>query len=832
MQEFVEKENIACLIGPLATAEALAIDDYIRDKQIPTLSVAAAEDMTQRKANPWFVRATSSSAQCSYPMGDYAAKELKYKRAAMIADDIAYGHELNAGFQRAFEDAGGKVVQKLWSPLVTPDYGTYIGQLKDNVDVIFIGFAGSNGFKFFKQYKEYGKTKPLLGGQTAVDEALLQQMGDEAIGLVSTCWYSAQIDTPTNKKFVDGMNRDYKVDPGFYAAATYTNAAVLEVGAQEDQRQDRGQERADGGTARKRQGRDRARPGELRQIRQRGRQRLYPQGREEGRQAGQHRHQDLSQRQPVLDLQSGRIPEASGVQSRELAGWQKSRAVTRARSPRATRAGILAQPQKSITMPSRGRKTMTVNRRSVIKGALAAGVATQVLKVPAAPAQAGPIRVGFLTIKTGPLASGGLQMEQGLTVFFKERNNMLAGRPVELHTADTAGNPAQARTKTQELVERLNVAVLIGPLAAFEALAIDDYIRSSRTPILSVAGAEDMTQRKPNPWFVRPSCTSAQTSHPLGDYAAKELKYKRVATIGDDFAFGHECVAGFQRAFEDAGGKVVQKLWTPLNAPDYGTYISQLKPNLDAVFTAHAGSNGFKFIRQLREYGNKIQILGGFTPVDESLLQQMGDDALGAITGNWYSAELDFPINKRFVEAIRRDYKVDPGVYAAETYLCGEVLDHAVKSDQRQGRGQGCLHEGAARRESAEHPARSGAVRRVRQCGRQRLHPQGREEGRQIRQRGDQDLSRRQPVLDLQAGRVPEESRSIRATIRRRRIWSSDRTLPLRRGGAIGFRSRERALSRPGEGSAPSSPHMLDPTSIGRGKANYRCSGSSGSSRR
>ena len=131
-------------------------------------------------------------------------------------------------------------------------------------------------------------------------------------------------------------------------------------------------------------------------------------------------------------------------------------------------------------------------------------------------------------------------MEQGLTVFFKERNNMLAGRQVELHTADTAGNPAQARTKTQELVERLNVAVLIGPLAAFEALAIDDYIRSSRTPILTVAGAEDMTQRKPNPWLVRPSCTSAQTSHPLGDYAAKELKFKRVATIGDDFAFGHE----------------------------------------------------------------------------------------------------------------------------------------------------------------------------------------------------------------------------------------------------------------------------------------------------
>ena len=229
MQEFVEKENIACLIGPLATAEALAIDDYIRDKQIPTLSVAAAEDMTQRKANPWFCRATSSSAQCSYPMGDFAAKELKFKRAAMIADDLAYGHELNAGFQRAFEDAGGKVVQKLWPPLNAPDYGSYIAQIKSSIDCLFIGFAGSNGFKFLKQYREYGGKLPILGGMTAIDESLLQQMGDDGLGCYSNCFYSAQIDTPTNKKFVDGMQRDYKVDPGMYASSTYTNGAVLEA---------------------------------------------------------------------------------------------------------------------------------------------------------------------------------------------------------------------------------------------------------------------------------------------------------------------------------------------------------------------------------------------------------------------------------------------------------------------------------------------------------------------------------------------------------------------------------------------------------------------------
>jgi branched-chain amino acid transport system substrate-binding protein len=324
---------------------------------------------------------------------------------------------------------------------------------------------------------------------------------------------------------------------------------------------------------------------------------------------------------------------------------------------------------------------MTITRRTVLKSALAAGVGAQAVRMPAVHAQPAPIRVGFLTIKTGPLASGGLQMEQGLVTFFKDRNNKMAGRPVELQTADTGGNPAQARTKTQELVERFNVHCLVGPLAAFEALAIDDYIRSSKTPILSVAGAEDMTQRKPNPWFVRASCTSAQPSHPMGEYAAKDLKLKRAIAIADDFAFGHENVAGFQRAFEDAGGKLVQKIFTPLNAPDYGTYISQLK-SADCLYTGHAGSNGLKLVRQLAEYGlkSKFTITGGFTPIDESVLQQMGEEGLGCYSGCWYSAELDNPINKKFVEAIRRDYKVDPGVYAAETYVSGEVLDYAVKS--------------------------------------------------------------------------------------------------------------------------------------------------------
>lgn len=320
---------------------------------------------------------------------------------------------------------------------------------------------------------------------------------------------------------------------------------------------------------------------------------------------------------------------------------------------------------------------MTVRRRTVVKGMLAASAlvaAPAILR-----AQGGPMKIGFLTVKTGPLASGGIQMEQGLTLYLKERNNTLAGRPVQIFTGDSAGAPAMARTKMQEFLERENIACLIGPLATAEALAIDDYIRDKQIPTLSVAAAEDMTQRKANPWFVRATSSSAQCSYPMGDYAAKELKYKRAAMIADDIAYGYELNAGFQRAFEDAGGKVVQKLWPPLVSPDYGTYIAQLKQDIDVVFIGFAGSNGFKFFKQYKEYGGKTPILGGMTAIDESLLQQMGDDAIGIISTCWYSAQLDNPENKKFVEGMNRDYKVDPGFYAAATYTNGAVLEAALK---------------------------------------------------------------------------------------------------------------------------------------------------------
>jgi branched-chain amino acid transport system substrate-binding protein len=323
---------------------------------------------------------------------------------------------------------------------------------------------------------------------------------------------------------------------------------------------------------------------------------------------------------------------------------------------------------------------MTFSRRRFVQ-ATGAGFAVSALGFPVlAPAQPEPVRLGLMTVKTGPLASGGIDMERALVQVLRERNNTLAGRKVELFVGDSAGVPAQARTKLQELVERDKIQVLIGPLAAGEALAADDYIRQQQLPTLSVAAAEDLTQRNANPWFVRGTSTSAQSAQPLADYCYKSLKFRRMAVIADDIAYGHEMCAGFQRVFEDEGGKVVQKMFSPLTVPDYATYLAQLKTNIDGIFLGFAGSNGFRWYKQFNEYGlrGKINVVGGMTAFDEAVLRNMGDEALGILTACWYSAELDNPLNRKFAAAFRTEWKYDPGFYAAATYVEGAVLEAAL----------------------------------------------------------------------------------------------------------------------------------------------------------
>ena len=332
--------------------------------------------------------------------------------------------------------------------------------------------------------------------------------------------------------------------------------------------------------------------------------------------------------------------------------------------------------------------TRKISRRTMLAGT-AAGAAAAAFKFPTpAIAQNAPFKLGLLTVKTGPLAQGGIQMEQGIVTYLKEKNYTFAGRKVDFISADSGGNPAGAKTKAQELIERDKVDSIVGPLAAFELLAITDYIAQQKTPLLSLAAAEDMTQRRPNPYFVRASATSSQAMHPMADYAAKELKLKDVITVSEDFAFGYEQMGGFQQTFEENGGKILKKLWPPIVTPDYTPYLAQIA-DCDGVCQGFAGSNPLRFMKQYVAAGLKYPVVSGETGGDDALMHSFGDEAIGMYSCCPYTLDLQNESNKRFVAAMQKDYKVDPGFYAAGLYINGMVVEAALektggKSDNKE----------------------------------------------------------------------------------------------------------------------------------------------------
>jgi branched-chain amino acid transport system substrate-binding protein len=296
-------------------------------------------------------------------------------------------------------------------------------------------------------------------------------------------------------------------------------------------------------------------------------------------------------------------------------------------------------------------------------------------------ASAEELRIGFLAPTTGIFAQIGKDMVDGFKMYLDEHNNKLGGADVKFIVEDEQGKPDTAVTKAKKLVLQDKVDFFVGGLLASTGYALAPVSTAEKVMyISSTAAADDLTQRDlpKYPYFIRTSWTSSQPSHPFGQWACDQ-GFKTVAAIGADYAFGYEVVGGFQRAFEACGGKVVQKVWVPLSAKDFGPYIPTLKTNADRIFSLMVGPAALQFPKQLRASGYTKELIGGGVSYDEFVLPFMGDEVIGDFSGLHYSAAIDTPANAAFVKAYRAKYGKVPGYYSENNYTTAMWIDEAMK---------------------------------------------------------------------------------------------------------------------------------------------------------
>ena len=300
-----------------------------------------------------------------------------------------------------------------------------------------------------------------------------------------------------------------------------------------------------------------------------------------------------------------------------------------------------------------------------------------------AEAQEKELRIGFIAPMTGPFAQVGKDMLDGLNMYLEEVKGEFAGVKVRVIVEDSQAKPDTAVTRAKKLTLQDKVHILLGGVLATEGYALAPVSTTDKTVyIASVPAADDLTQRdfKNYPYLIRTGWTSSQPHHALGAYAC-EQKHQKVVTIAADYAFGHESAGGFQKAFEDCGGQVVQKVWPPLGSKDFGPFIPGIKADADAVFTLMVGPMVIQFPKQLRQSGYKKPILGGGTSYDEFALPFMGDEVIGDVSALQYSAALDTPKNAAFVKSYRAKYGKVPSYFSETNYTSAQMINEVMKAN-------------------------------------------------------------------------------------------------------------------------------------------------------
>lgn len=291
-----------------------------------------------------------------------------------------------------------------------------------------------------------------------------------------------------------------------------------------------------------------------------------------------------------------------------------------------------------------------------------------------------PIKLGFLTSKTGLASPCGNDMLNGLQLALDQCHYQVSGRKIELIVEDDQSSLGTAIEKAQKLIEDDKVDVMEGIVLSQIGYNVVPIAEKNHVPlILSQTGADELTKRQHFKWIVRTGFSASQGPHAFGDWAYKH-GYRRIAILELDFPFTWAAAGGFQTTFEQAGGQIVQKIFAPLKATDFTEYLKSIRPDADAVFVAASLIPAAIIEKQYHELGIKLPLLAIGQMYDLSNLENMGDEAIGDLNEDFYTPALQNPANRKFIAEYRAKYHKEPGACAESAYTAGLWLRESLKS--------------------------------------------------------------------------------------------------------------------------------------------------------
>src|SRR5260221_2892436 len=146
------------------------------------------------------------------------------------------------------------------------------------------------------------------------------------------------------------------------------------------------------------------------------------------------------------------------------------------------------------------------------------------------------VKIGMVMPMTGTLASAGKQVVAGAKFYMRQHGDTVAGKRIDLIVKDDTTAFDVGKRLVQELVVNAGVDVIGGRLTG-DLLATAQLITQSKKPT-DIMLATTSTLVGNASYFVRTSCTIAQSSTIIAEWAVKN-GLKKIVTLVSDFSPWH-----------------------------------------------------------------------------------------------------------------------------------------------------------------------------------------------------------------------------------------------------------------------------------------------------
>jgi branched-chain amino acid transport system substrate-binding protein len=287
-------------------------------------------------------------------------------------------------------------------------------------------------------------------------------------------------------------------------------------------------------------------------------------------------------------------------------------------------------------------------------------------------ANAEPVKVGMITTLSGGGAGLGIDVRDGFMLAVKQAGN----EDLEVVIEDDQQKPDIAVQLADKMIQSDKVDVLTGIIWSNLAMAVVPAATAQGKFYLSPnAGPSALAGKGCHPNYFNVAWQNDNLHEAAGAYANFE-GLKNSFLLAPNYPAGQDALTGYKRMYQ---GGLAGEIYTKLGQTDYAAEIAQIRASgADSVYFFLPGGMGISFLKQYKDSGVDLPVIGPAFSFDQGILQAVGDAALGVKNTSQWSKDIDNPVNKAFVESFQAEYGRLPSLYASQGFDTANLLLSAM----------------------------------------------------------------------------------------------------------------------------------------------------------